>query len=216
MAKQDTTVIFAGGDAPDPAVVRALPADAYVIAADSGLEHAHAAGRAVDLVVGDFDSVDPVTLARAEAAGIPIETHPVDKDYTDLELALVAALRVGRPNLILVGIGGGRIDHYLANLLLLGHEQFAAVTIVAFAERTRISVVRDRIELQGAVGDLVSLLPIGGPAHGVTTTRLHWPLRGETLVPGEPRGLSNTFSSPTAEVSLTAGVLVIIQPEGMQ
>src|SRR5688572_20257234 len=84
-------LVFAGGDPLPEGISERLPADAFVIAADSGLRYAQLLGRRVDLVVGDFDSVDPDDLAAAEASGAAVERHAAAKDATDLELALDAA-----------------------------------------------------------------------------------------------------------------------------
>ena len=98
-----------------------------VIAADSGLDHAHAPRRRGRLVVGDLDSVDPETLAAAELAGTTVERHPAAKDATDLELALLAARDRGAREIVVVGGHGGRLDHFLANALLLATPALADV-----------------------------------------------------------------------------------------
>src|SRR5262245_32872433 len=81
----------AGGDPQGPGALRGLPDPDLALAADSGLEHATAAGYVVDLVVGDLDSADPAAVAAAVERGVVVERHPAAKDATDLELALVAA-----------------------------------------------------------------------------------------------------------------------------
>jgi hypothetical protein len=88
----ETVVVVTGGDAIDPAHVRDLPAGVRVIAVDSGVDQAHALGLDVELAIGDFDSVTPDGLARAESDGAAIDRHPTAKDATDLELALDAAI----------------------------------------------------------------------------------------------------------------------------
>ncbi len=95
----------------------ACRAEALVIGADSGVEHAAALGRHVDIAVGDFDSVSPAALAAAEAAGAEVLRHPPDKDATDLELALDLAVARGARRITVVGGHGGRFDHCLANAL---------------------------------------------------------------------------------------------------
>ena len=47
------------------------------------------------------------------------------------------------------------------------------------------------MSLLGAPGAVLTLLALGGPASGVTTDGLRWPLRAETLQPGSTRGVSN-------------------------
>ena len=205
-------LVFAGGDPPSRRSLRGLPAPDLVIAADSGLEHATAAGYAVDLVVGDLDSVDLEDLAAAEERGAVVERHPEAKDATDLELALVAARDRECARVVVVGGHGGRLDHFLANVLLFASPELSAVTIEARLADARVFVVRDAIELRGARGALCSLLAVGGAAHGVRTEGLEFPLRGETLYPGSTRGVSNEFVDDTAAVSLDDGVLLVVLP----
>ena len=77
-------------------------------------------------------------------------------------------------------------------------------------------VVRERRRsrtLEGRPGELVTLLPVGGPAHGVRTEGLRFPLFGETLDPGTTRGVSNEIEGPVAKVSLAEGAL-LVDPTG--
>jgi thiamine pyrophosphokinase len=204
-------VVFAGGD-PVPEEVRdLLPHEALVVAADSGLDLARRLGVAVDLVVGDFDSADPAGLAAAAAAGAVLERHPVDKDATDLELALDAVLRLGRsPVRIVGGAGWDRLDHLVANVLLVASPRYAPLRLAWWVKGAELAPVHGRLDLVGRPGDLVTLLAVGGPATGVTTRGLRWPLLGETLTPGSTRGVSNEFSTEDATVSVESGVLVAI------
>jgi thiamine pyrophosphokinase len=210
-ARDLTALVFAGGDPPAAHTVPTTGVD-LVIAADSGLEHAQALGIPVDLVIGDLDSVDPAALETALAAGATAERHPVAKDATDLELALDAALERDAATIQVFGIEGGRFDHYLANVLLLASRRYRSVRVDAPVGDAWITVVHDRMELRGRPGDLCSLLPLGGPAVGVLTDGLRFPLHRETLPPGTTRGVSNEFIGTTATVSLESGVLLAVIP----
>jgi len=211
-------VVLAGGELPPREALHAVLTDGppLVIAADSGLDHALALGIHTDLVVGDLDSASTAGQDAARAAGTEFETHPVDKDATDLELALGAARARGARRVTVVGGGGGRHDHLLANALVLAAAEFADLDLDALVGTARITVVRTRATLHGRPGDLCSLIPVGGPAHGVHTTGLRFPLHGEDLLPGSTRGVSNELLHPTATVSLTAGVLLAVQPHALQ
>lgn len=209
----EVAVVVAGGPLPDPESALAVPLGAHVIAADEGLEHAVALGLEVSVAVGDFDSVSPEALAAAEAAGVRIERYPAEKDATDLELALDLALTLGpRRVLVIAGDGAGRLDHLLAVLLLLGSRRYEGVEMDALVGTTRANVVRGERELRGQPGELVSLLALHGPAEGVRTEGLAYPLRGETLEPGSSRGVSNVFARDTARITLARGVLLAIRP----
>jgi thiamine pyrophosphokinase len=205
-------VVLAGGDAVPLHLAGHLPRDAVVIAADSGLSVATRLGLQVDLIVGDLDSVDPGELAAAESDGIAVDRHPLDKDRTDLAIALDTALRYRPTRVTVLGGHGGRLDHLIANALLFAAEAYAEVEIVALMGAARVTVVRHRAELVGRPGELVSLLPVHGPALAVTTTGLRFALDGEELHAGSSRGVSNEFVATSAQVRLDAGVLLAVQP----
>jgi thiamine pyrophosphokinase len=205
-------VVVAGGEAPDPEAMRAVSEGAIVIAVDGGLEHARASDIALALAVGDFDSASPEAVQAAADAGVGIERHPAEKDATDLELALDAAMEL-RPGRIVVLAGiGDRLDHLLSMFLLLASPRYGGVELDAHVGRARVHVVREERTLNGADGELVSLFALHGPAEGVCTEGLAYPLDGETLEPGSSRGVSNAFVGETATISLGRGVLLAIRP----
>ena len=122
--KLETVVVVAGGH-PSPGREPELPDRPYVIAADSGVDRALALGLHIDLAVGDFDSVSSAGLAAADAAGAVVERHPAAKDATDLELALDAAIALEPARVLVIGSAGGRLDHLLGSILLLGDARYA-------------------------------------------------------------------------------------------
>jgi thiamine pyrophosphokinase len=186
-----------------------------VVAADSGLHLADGLGLHVDCVVGDMDSADPARVDDAERRGATVERHRPDKDATDLELALLAAQRHGVDRILIVGGAGGRLDHFLANVGLVTSPRFADVQIEALFGEARVSVARggqEPFEIDGRVGELVTLLPVGGDARGVTTKGLEYPLQGEDLPLGTTRGVSNVVVDTPASVTLDDGVLLVIRP----
>jgi thiamine pyrophosphokinase len=199
-----TVVVLAGG--PDVPGGLALPPGAVVIGADAGVALAHR----VDLAVGDFDSAPPDLLARAGQ----VERHPVEKDATDLELALEAALRFDPERLLVVGSSGGRLDHLLGSLLLLASPAYAAVQVDALLGPAAVHVIRGERVLHGEAGETISLFAAHGPADGVVTDGLEYPLRGETLEPGSSRGTSNRFVAAEARIGVGRGVLLVVRPTG--
>jgi thiamine pyrophosphokinase len=210
-------IVLAGGDPVEPALRTRLPAADYVVAADSGLHAAAALGLRVDRVVGDFDSVDPAELDAAAALGAAIERHPAAKDATDLELALRDAVGHDAARVVLVGGDGGRLDHLLANVLLLTSSELAGRRVDAFIGPAHLTVVRggeEPVDIPGAPGSLLTLLPLGGTAVGVITTGLEYPLHHEDLECGTSRGVSNVMLASSATVALAVGTLLVVQPTG--
>lgn len=212
LSANDTIVVVTGGDPVDPALLELVPADAFVIAVDSGIEHAQALRLTVGLAIGDMDSVSIEALDAAARAGASVERHPEAKDATDLELALDAALARGARRIHVLGGHGGRLDHLLANALLLAAPRYSAVELHAHMGAAHLTVVRSEATLHGTPGDLVTLLAVGGPAEGVRTEGLLYPLDGDDLLPGGTRGVSNELSHEQATVRIERGVLLAVQP----
>lgn len=218
-------VIVAGGDVSDRAALDAAwpgwsDGLVGVLAADSGLAHAHALGLRPDLLVGDLDSLAPDVAAEAQARGLPVLRSRVDKDESDTELALLEALRLEPDRIIVLGaFGGPRLDHALANVWLLAHEALAGRDVVLLDERTRVSLVAAPApdggpvtrSLPGRSGCLVTLLPFGGDALGITTHGLRYVLRDEPLLTGPARGLSNVREQEDAAVTLRSGRLLVVE-----
>ena len=209
---EEVVVVVAGGSLPAPRASWAVPMDAPVIAADSGLDNALALGLRVTVAVGDFDSASPEAVAKAEASGTRIERHPTAKDATDLELALDLALELAPRRIVVVAGRGGRLDHDLANQLLLASDRYAAVNVDALVGDAGVHVVRGKRALVGEPGELLTLLAVNGPAVGVTTEGLAYPLSAEALEAGSSRGVSNVFEGGPATVTVEQGVLLAIRP----
>ena len=206
----DTAVVFTAGLGRTPSVT--VPRGAVVIAADGGAEVALGLGVAVDVVVGDFDLITSGSLGILERSGARIEHHPREKDATDLALALDAAMAFAPRRVLLIGAAGGRLDHLLGELLVLGADAYAGVEVDALLGAAAVHVVRGERSLAGTPGELVSLHALHGPAVGVVTEGLLYPLRGETLSAGSSRGISNVFAAEEARISLERGVLLALRP----
>jgi thiamine pyrophosphokinase len=207
-------VVASGTVADDDA--RWLESAALVIAADGGAAALDRLSRRPDLLVGDLDSTDAGLVTRLEADGVAIQRHPADKEATDTELAVDAALAAGATEVVILGaLGGRRLDHELSNLLLLADGRLASVDarIVHGPTTTRLLLEGRTARLGGPPGGLVSLLPIGGDAVGVTTTGLRWALDGASLPLGASRGVSNEILTTPASVSLEHGQLLIIETD---
>jgi thiamine pyrophosphokinase len=225
-------LVIAGGDVPARAALdTAWPGWSderdLLVAADGGARNARTLGLVPDLVVGDADSLTPGELDDLRVADIPIELSPAMKDATDLELAVDAAIERGATELVIVGAFGGRLDHALGNIALLARPSLQGRSATMLDGTTRLGYLSAaapaagadgvdarspvRRDLPGRVGDLVSLLPLGGGADGVTTHGLQYPLRDEPLTLGSTRGVSNVRTAADAWVSLRGGHLYTIE-----
>lgn len=209
-----TAVVVAGGPAPDPPVQRGdLGEVGFVVAADSGYSHAQAIGLTVDLLVGDLDSISPQDRAHAESAGVRVDAHPPAKDQTDLELALAAAAAIDPDAIVVLGSTGGRFDHTVANLLVLADESLHHIAVSGRFDSDVVTVIppAGKRVLHGEAGQTFSLMPVGGPATGVSVEGARWNLEDAVLHPTRARGLSNEFQQNQVEIVTASGILVALQ-----
>jgi thiamine pyrophosphokinase len=206
-------IVVAGGDAAADDAAHLADAD-LVIAADSGAAWLSQIGMRPDLLIGDMDSIDPALLDRLGSQGTAIERHPTDKDQSDAELAVERAVAAEASEVLVLGaLGGERVDHELANLLLLADRRWEGSRLAIVRGDTTVLALRggQRMDLSGVEGDLVTLLAVGAEATGVRTEGLRFPLGGATLQLGSSRGLSNQVEHSPASVSLERGTLLVIE-----
>lgn len=190
-------------------------ADARVIAADGGARQALYFGLTIHTLIGDMDSLDEHELALLSRSVEDIRRYPAEKNETDLELALLFAASAGASQVRIISAIGDRLDQTLANVYLLALPQLTNldVRIVAGRQECWLAYPGEEV-IQGAAGDTVSLIPVGGSAMGVRTENLYYPLHNEVLSLGPARGISNIMQSGTARVWLEKGNLLVIHTLG--
>jgi thiamine pyrophosphokinase len=215
-------LIVADGDV-DAALLIALAGSArvaadrpLVIAADGGAARCLAARVRPDLVVGDFDSLADADRDRLVELDVPLRSASPDKDESDMELCVLAALELGAERITILGaLGDERPEHSLANVLLLADPRLdgRGVAIVGRGARLiRLGTAEGPGEavIDGEAGDYVSLLPLAGEVAGVTTDGLRFPLHDEALPVGPARGLSNELLQRRARVTTRRGRLLLV------
>jgi thiamine pyrophosphokinase len=207
------TVVIAHGDV--AAEDRDLAAGAEtIIAADGGALALERWGIVPHLIVGDLDSLGETRAADIAKRGAKVARFPLEKDQSDLELALRSALETGAEDIVLLGIlGGGRVDHALVNAMLLADPAYRGLGVRAVWGATQLRAVHpsETVALRGPVGSLVTLVPVRGDASGVRTQGLRYPLSGDALHFGKSLGLSNEVATLPASVSVEHGVILIIE-----
>jgi thiamine pyrophosphokinase len=209
-------VIVASGE-PVEADLQALDGVDLLLAADGGANWLAAAGIAPGWLVGDLDSIGAGELVDAESSGARIERHPVAKDASDLALAVERARALGADEIVILGaLHGDRLDHELANVLLLADPALRGHDVRILRGRTMVRALAGPggLELVGRAGARVTILPVTERAAGIRTRGLRYPLMGETVMLGSSRGLSNEILEPGASIQLEAGVLLVVEEPG--
>jgi thiamine pyrophosphokinase len=217
----------------------------FILAVDSGAEVVRVAGLTPDVLLGDFDSIDPQTQAYYEASAIETVAFDPHKDATDIELALEVVRRRGYSTVLATCALGGRVDHELATLGALAalSEQGMRICVVEDAEScaflsaddVRGGAVDGR---RGSAGDgasdrgapcglelvglaattpsFISLIPWGGDAT-VTIRGVEWELDHETLELSSSRGVSNVPIGDRVGIEVHNGtVLVVLQVRALE
>jgi thiamine pyrophosphokinase len=203
--------MFVNGELRNPAVVKEMlqPSD-YLVCVDGGLRHLKSLGLQPHLVIGDLDSISAAEVLGLERDCVPIQRFPVDKDETDLELALLVVLKKGYRSIRLVAALGGRLDQTLGNLFLLTRPELSGCDVRMEDGVEEAFIIRTRETILGAPGDIVSLLPLAGVVTGIVTGGLRYPLHGETLWFDHTRGVSNVMLESQAFIEVACGVLLAI------
>jgi len=209
MAKR--AVLFANGDMPQAALILPyLRPDDYYIAVDGGLRHLRNLYKTPWLLIGDLDSISAADVEGALAQGIEVKRYPVDKDETDLELALLMAVEKRFEEILIIAALGGRLDQTLGNLALLTLPFLAGAKVTIEDGTEEVFLIRDRAEINGNPGDIVSLIPLQSEVKGVETRELKYPLNHETLYAEKSRGISNAMLTDQAMVTIESGLLLCI------
>ena len=204
-------ILFANGDLPAPErILPQITSSDVLIAVDGGLRHCTQHNLTPNRIIGDLDSADPAEVEKFRAAGVSVDQFPPEKDETDLELALAIARNMGPDCIWILGALGSRIDQSLSNIFLLPRRDLAGIDLRLIDGQREVFLIRDSGRIEGSPGERVSLLPLHGPATGISTQGLLYPLKGETLFPDQTRGISNEMTAPFAQVTLQTGLLICI------
>jgi len=204
-------VLFANGIFYEPEkLLPELKDDDYLIAVDGGLRYFTPFALVPDLIIGDLDSADPEDVQRFKTQGVEVRQYPIEKDETDLELALLAAQALQPESIWIVAALGGRLDQTLASIYLLTSPKLENLDVRLVDGCQEVFIIKDSKTLEGKTGNRVSLLPLHSAVTGVTTRGLNYPLKGETLYPHQSRGVSNHMTGKQAQVTVQKGLLLCI------
>lgn len=204
-------VIVAGGEKPEGklALASLIQAD-FIICADSGANHLYELGFVPHLIVGDFDSIREDVLQAYYEKGCKVETYPVEKDYTDTELAIQLALEKKPQEIDLLGGIGNRLDHSLANVFLLTAFSRESCRLRLVGSDYTAWVITAETIVVGDPGDYVSLLALSKKVNGINLKGFKYPLCNASLARGSTCGISNELLQKEGYISLKNGVVLVV------
>jgi thiamine pyrophosphokinase len=215
MTTHNRIVLLANGDMLNKEYALAqLQADDLIIAANGGTRLAYALQKVPHMVIGDRDSLPPYLQQWLQNHQVPSKQHPIEKDETDLELAIRYATELNPKKILFLGITGGRTDHMLANFSLLAEIAKQKIVSEVIVNQEHIYGITEKLQVSGKRGDTISLLPWGGDVEGVTTEGMKWELQNEPFPFGPARGISNVMMQDHVTITLKIGVLLVIHQKG--
>lgn len=183
----------------------------FSFAVDGALKTLHEAGMMPDYIVGDFDTVEEAILSRYPEE--IILRHCPEKDQTDTELAVEAALSRGCTEISFLGATGRRLDHSLANLFLLQKLLKEGVSGFLYDEYNKLYLKNRSFTLCKAqtYGRYVSLLPLTDSVEGVTLAGFKYPTRNLTFYREQTLGVSNEIVQEEATVEFSDGIFIVVE-----
>ncbi len=185
-----------------------------LLAADKGMKLCYESGIRPDYVMGDFDSSsDSIVDYYRNMDGVQLIEFQPEKDDTDTEIAVQKAIELGSTEIVILGAFGGRMDHCIANIHLLKMVLEAGVECHLIDEQNDICLIDDSYELrkEEQYGKYVSFLPFTDEVEGITLKGFKYPVNNFMLKKGPSRGVSNEIQDEVGRVSLTKGILLMIQ-----
>ncbi|MBR3722577.1 MAG: thiamine diphosphokinase [Selenomonadaceae bacterium] len=199
-------LLVLGGRTPDINWLKAASENRTLWAVDRGINIITRAGLTPNFLIGDNDSADKSDWDRAIAKGVEFEKYPVEKDYTDLELAVEKLPKDAFG--ILTGAFGGRFDHTFSNVFSAAH---ANNNLCLADEAESLFFLKDEDDFEivfEKTPESISLISISQKCEGVTISGVHWPLKNATLYQKYPNTISNVLEGTnTCNVKLSSGIL---------
>ncbi|MCB7319737.1 thiamine diphosphokinase [Lacrimispora sp. 210928-DFI.3.58] len=187
---------------------------ARVIAVDGGLKAAKELSLMPDIIVGDFDTVEPEILAFfRKKEHIIWDVHNPEKDDTDTELAIKRALAMGCDETVLLGATGGRLDHMLGNLHLLYPclQKGMEACIVDPQNKLYLIDGERHFRRDELWGNYISFLPLTEEVRGITLTGFKYPLTDKDIEIGTSLCISNELAEEEGTITFLEGVLMVVE-----
>lgn len=209
-------VICAGGPVEELPDLLALKLEGTIfIGVDRGSLHLLERGIVPSEAVGDFDSVSESEFAMIQSAVDCVDAFNAEKDETDTELAVTRALSHEPDEIILVGVTGGRLDHFESALHLLYRLQieYENVSFIVKNANNELSVLKSGTHLLNKIDGLpyVSFFPFGGEVEGISLTGFKYETVNARMEMGTTKFTSNEPIAEVCTISFRKGICLMVR-----
>lgn len=184
------------------------------IGADRGSLHLLTKGITPDHIVGDFDSVSEVEWSYLQERVSSIEKLPAKKDETDTEAAVRFAMEYKPEKLILTGVTGGRIDHFLStlHLMLRVQKQHPKMEVLIRDQGNEMNFLFPGVHhLTRNSYKYISFFSFGEEVQDVTLRGFKYEIERECIMLGMTKFTSNEFASDVCTISFSSGICLVIR-----
>jgi len=181
----------------------------YVICADGGLEKAESLNLIPNIIIGDLDSVNKTVLKKYLDMNVELIKYPAEKNYTDMELAIEYAVEKQFKDIVLIGASGSRLDHTMANIMLIERYYKLGINIKIIDNNNYIQIVTSNMVIYNKKNYYVSIVPITDMIVGITLIGFKYPLNDVNVNRGSTLCISNQITSDKGNIILQSGTALV-------
>lgn len=205
------TIIIASGNFSKDVLEKQIKKGDTIICADGGATHLLHTDIVPHMIVGDLDSIDKETIRHFKNLSVSFFKFPPEKDLTDTELAVEFAVERGTRSIVLLGVTGTRLDHTLANIMLLPKLHRLKIKAKIVDTHNEISVIDKNTEVRKEEDTFVSLIPLFEDCSGVDMIGFKYPTDKRDFSIGTTLGISNEVTKESAQIHIEKGIALLIK-----
>lgn len=177
----------------------------HVIGVDGGCALLERLAITPDIILGDFDSIGNLETYRERWPNAVVKTFPVNKDYTDAELAFEVMDEHDVDRIMIIGGFGGRADHMVSVLhMLLSASNRVMIDEQNYVEKIMTPYKRV-VEKNEKQREYVSLIPTGDKLKGITLSGFKYPLNDAVIGFAQTIGISNEVIDDFGTIEIESG-----------
>lgn len=167
----------------------------------------------VTYALGDFDSVTAEQRKVVQENAANFEAFPVEKDKTDLEIAIQKALKLRPEKVYLFGVTGGRFDHTFINTQLLDTILEAGVRGIIIDQWNQMELTNPGAHVisENKHYPYISFVPLTKEVTGISLKGFYYPLKNAAISWGSTLCISNKLIGEEGVLDYKTGMLLAIK-----
>lgn len=177
-----------------------------IICADGGYDKIDTQKYNVSYIVGDNDSI------IKDKINIPSINYKVEKDETDMDLAVRKAIDLGYTSIKLFGAYGSRPDHFIANIQLMSRCIKNKIHITLCAENfIGMCIHNEGLNFScTSNNEIISIFSLDDISYDVSISGLKYTVKNITLKNQFALGVSNHTIGKSANIIVKNGTLLVL------